>query len=346
MFASTAQQFLKYLKTIKNASEHTVRNYGIDLNSLKNYIERRHLSHKKLEELPSKIHHNNSHEIQNDSGLPLSMIDRRIIRGFLAELTTSGANKKTIVRRLSSIRTFFKYAFSHKLIEHNPTEDLETPKIEKKIPVSLNYDQVLKLFEQPDVNDLLGFRDRVIMELFYSSGLRVSELVALDRIDFDASNLLVKLKGKGKKERVIPITKNAADWIKKYLDHPERLLNTDGHYAQKDPHAIFLNKWGTRLTSRSIDRNFDKYLKASGLAGKVTPHTIRHTIATHWLENGMDLKTIQVLLGHSSLSTTTIYTQVSPQLKKKVYFQSHPRARASGPGPGQRVEDPLHSQNI
>lgn len=305
-YMATAQQFLKHLKAIKNASEHTIRNYAIDLNALKSYIERRHL--------------------MAESNIPLSMIDRKIIRGFLAELTLAGASKKTIVRRLSSIRTFFKYAFSHQLIESNPTEELETPKIEKKIPPSLTYDQVLKLFEQPPIDSLLGFRDRVIMELFYSSGLRVSELVALNRTDFDPHNLLIKLKGKGKKERVIPITKNAADWIQRYLDHPERSIFTDGHLAQSDSQAVFLNKWGTRLTTRSVDRNFDKYLKASGLAGKITPHTIRHTIATHWLENGMDLKTIQVLLGHSSLNTTTIYTQVSTQLKKKVYDHSHPRA--------------------
>lgn len=328
MFGTAAQQFLKYLKTIKNSSEHTVRNYAIDLNALKSYIERRHLTHIKSEELPSKILHEkvDTRNPSFDAAIPLKMIDRRIIRGFLAELTTSGAQKKTIVRRLSSIRTFFKYAFSHKLIDENPAEDLETPKIEKKLPVSLSYDQVLKLFDQPEASTLLGFRDRVIMELFYSSGLRVSELVALNRNDFDGENLLIKLKGKGKKERVIPITKNAADWIKKYLAHAERHLTTEGHHAQIDPQAIFLNKRGTRLTTRSVDRKFDKYLKASGLAGKVTPHTIRHTIATHWLENGMDLKTIQVLLGHSSLATTTIYTQVSTQLKKKVYDQAHPRA--------------------
>ncbi len=164
------------------------------------------------------------------------------------------------------------------------------------------------------------------MELFYSSGLRVSELVALNRSDVDAKNLLIKLRGKGKKERIVPITKNAAEWIQTYLEHPERYLDVDGHQAQVDSDAVFLNKLGTRLTLRSVDRGFDKYLKASGIANKITPHTIRHTIATHWLENGMDLKTIQVLLGHSSLATTTIYTQVSTKLKKKVYDKAHPRA--------------------
>lgn len=324
MFVSTAYKFLRYLIVVKNASEHTTRNYAIDLNALKTYLEKRHFNPVNKGTMP-KIHSKMTEPLSSDPDIPLSTIDRKIIRSFLADLTTSGANKKTIVRRLSSVRTFFKYAFSQKIVQVNPTEDLETPKIEKKIPTSLSYDQVLKIFELPDLQTLLGFRDRVIMELFYSSGLRVSELVSLDRKDFDPKSLLVKLKGKGKKERIIPITKNAANWINRYLEHPDRYRSLDGHKPQIDPQAIFLNKWGTRLTTRSVDRNFDTYLKKSGLAGKVTPHTIRHTIATHWLENGMDLKTIQVLLGHSALSTTTIYTQVSTQLKKKVYDQTHPR---------------------
>ena len=130
--------------------------------------------------------------------------------------------------------------------------------------------------------------------------------------------------GKGKKERIVPMTQTAAKWLKEYLCHPERVQNIGDHKAEVDEKAIFLNKWGKRLTARSVDRNFEAYLKASGLVAKITPHTIRHTIATHWLEKGMDLKTIQVLLGHRSLATTTIYTQVSTRLKREVYQKSHP----------------------
>ncbi|MEI8126108.1 MAG: tyrosine-type recombinase/integrase, partial [Parachlamydiaceae bacterium] len=166
-----------------------------------------------------------------------------------------------------------------------------------------------------------------IMELFYSSGLRISELVALDRQDIDLKNLLIKLKGKGKKERIVPITKNVAGWIETYLSNPERYSNMEGHVAEVDHDAVFLNKFGERLSARSVDRNFAADLKKSGLAGKVTPHTLRHTIATHWLERGMDLKTIQTILGHSSLETTTIYTKVSQGLKQKVYQAAHPRAK-------------------
>ncbi len=329
-FITTAYKFLEYLKIIKNSSEHTIRNYAIDLNSLKNYLESVFLKESKLRDLPPKIYHDAisiAHLQDRQLILPLGRIDRRLLRNFLAELTLKKASKKTIVRRLASLRTFFKYTFSQKLITLNPIEEIESPKIEKRIPLSLNYEQVLKLFEQPDLTSLLGFRDRAIMELFYSSGLRVSELVALDRAHFDAKSLLLKLKGKGKKERVVPLTKHAAQWLTTYLEHPERGKELDGHLAEQDKQAIFLNKLGTRLTTRSVDRSFDKYLTMSGLSSKVTPHTIRHTIATHWLENGMDLKTIQLLLGHSSLNTTTIYTQVSTNLKKKVYDKAHPRAK-------------------
>ena len=172
----------------------------------------------------------------------------------------------------------------------------------------------------------LGFRDRVIIELFYSSGLRVSELCALNREDVILPNLSMRVKGKGKKERIIPITKNASRWLHDYLNHPDRYAGSSTFQPQHDPQAIFLNKWGRRLSARSVDRLFRRYLLSSGIAATVTPHTIRHTIATHWLENGMDLKTIQGILGHSSLSTTTIYTKVSTKLKKEVYNKAHPRA--------------------
>jgi integrase/recombinase XerC len=148
----------------------------------------------------------------------------------------------------------------------------------------------------------------------------------LDREDLDGGSLRLRLKGKGKKQRNVPITRTAMQWMIDYLEHPERHLDGKAHKSQADAKAVFLNKWGKRITARSIDRLFKQYLKKSGLSGKITPHTIRHTIATHWLEKGMDLKTIQVLLGHSSLATTTIYTQVSSRLKREVYDKAHPLA--------------------
>lgn len=298
MVTESFEPFLFHIKNIKNCSEHTIRNYSIDLNSFKDFLT----------------------EFKPDE------IDRKTIRAYLAKLHDNKFAKKTIARRMSSLRSFFKYAQGEGLISHNPIEDVDNPKVDRYLPVSLNYDQVVYLFEQPDTTSYLGVRDRAIMELFYSSGLRVSELIALDRGDIDFVQHLMKVKGKGRKERIVPITRNAASWIKSYLESPLRELADKEHQPEKDVNAIFLNKWGTRLTTRSVDRQFQTYIQRSGLAGKATPHTIRHTIATHWLENGMDLKTIQLILGHESLATTTIYTQVSTALKRKVYEASHPRA--------------------
>ena len=259
----------------------------------------------------------------------MEKIDKWHIRSYLSFLYDQKKKNRTILRHLSSLRSFFKYLVKEKILVCSPLDDIEGPKREKRLPLFLSYPQIENLFSRPDVTTYLGLRDRAIMELFYSSGLRLSELAALNRLDLDRSQFLLRIQGKGKKERIVPITQNAAKWILSYLEHPERFLKTKAHEAQKDERALFLNKWGTRMTTRSIDRNFKHFLKKSGLAEKITPHTIRHTIATHWLENGMDLKTIQLLLGHSSLSTTTIYTHVSSKLKREVYDKTHPRAKKS-----------------
>ena len=309
-YIDAASQFLHYLRNVKNASEHTVRNYGMDLEAFRNYFENSPLL---TPTTPKEV--------------SVAQVDKRVVRSYLADLSAKSNAKRTLLRRLSSLRSFFKYLSKEKIVSHNPLDEIDSPKLDKTIPTFMTYDQVMHLFDQPDTSTYLGFRDRCIMELFYSSGLRISELVALSRSDFDAKNLKLKVMGKGKKQRVVPITKTAADWLNRYLDHHERHHDGDEHFAQEDPDAIFLNKWGKRITTRSVDRKFEEYLMMSGLAGKITPHTIRHTIATHWLEKGMDLKTIQVLLGHSSLATTTIYTQVSSRLKREVYDKAHPRAQ-------------------
>lgn len=322
MLIKAAFQFLRYLKIAKNFSEHTLRNYAIDLDDFKHFqsLKLPEEIKKQLPKISPELH------LPTDIDLPLDHIDRKAVRAFLAYLFENKKHRRTIARKLSSLRTFFKYLVSHELISINPAEELESPRIEKKIPPSISYQQIQHLLSQPDPETLLGLRDRALMELLYSSGLRVSEAVALNRKDFDRKNLLLKLKGKGQKERIVPITENAASWISKYIESPERFMEIDGHAPERDGEAIFLNRHGDRLTTRSIDRKFQEYLKASGLSLNITPHSIRHAIATHWLENGMDLKTIQALLGHSSLSTTTIYTQVSTKLKKQVYDEAHPRA--------------------
>jgi integrase/recombinase XerC len=280
--------FLDYLKNIRNSSEHTLRNYRIDLEDFKEFLKE----------------------------IPFEKVERRDLRGFLAWLTDQNKSKRTIARKLSTIRSFYKFLLSRQLIQIDPSEELDSPKLEKRIPVSISYAEVERLFAMPDTDTLLGLRDRVIMELFYSSGLRLSELTALKRDQIDFESGLIRVLGKGKKERLVPITKSAVDWLKNYLAHPERTPSS----------TLFLNRFGNPITPRSIDRHFQRYLLASGLSARITPHTIRHAIATHWLERGMDLKLIQELLGHECLATTTIYTHVSTTLKRKVYEEAHPRA--------------------
>jgi integrase/recombinase XerC len=302
-FYEVSCRFLSHISLSKGSSEHTIRGYRIDLTSFLTFANG---------ELGQKVQ--------------ISDVSKRLIRRYLSHLYGQKASTRTVLRRLSALRSFYKYALREKLASENPLEEIDSPKKDKRLPRSISYEQVQHLFDQPDTAFYLGFRDRAIMELFYSSGLRLSEVAGLNRADFDAKNLILRIFGKGKKQRQAPITQTAAQWITDYLNHPERYSDAKEHRGQKDGQAIFLNKWGTRLTARSIDRIFVGYLKASGLSEKVTPHTIRHTIATHWLEKGMDLKTIQMLLGHTSLATTTIYTHVSSKLKREVYDKTHPRA--------------------
>lgn len=286
MLKQQAERYLHYLKVVKNSSVHTVRNYSNDLMAFITFLDGKEVT-------------------------------KQVLRDYLAHMAEERLARRSIARRLSAMRSFFSFLLKEKLLERSPMDDIESPKLERKIPQALTYEQIQNLFNQPDVSSLMGLRDRAILELFYSSGLRVSELCTLDKNDFDFEKLEMRLEGKGRKERVVPITKNGADWVFRYISHPQYNVATA---------AIFQNRFGTRLTTRSVDRLFVKYLRASGLAAHITPHIIRHTIATHWLENGMDLKTIQLLLGHNSLATTTIYTHVSTKLKKKTYQESHPHA--------------------
>lgn len=301
--AKEIEEFITHLEVFKNASTHTSRNYKNDLTQFQEFLSKEKMGKVGVDE-----------------------IDKRVIRQFLASLHMGRIAKRTLLRKLASLRSFFKYCKREKKIGENPMEEIETPKLERSLPKSISYEEIERLFAQPDTHSYLGFRDRCIMELLYSSGLRISELAQLSRNDIDLKNRVVRVRGKGRKERLVPITSNAARWIKELLDHPERNCDGVGHRAQVDDDAIFLNKWGKRITVRSLDRNFAKYLLASAIPSTVTPHTIRHTIATHWLEKGMDLKTIQVILGHKNVSATTIYTRVSTKLKKEAYEKAHPLA--------------------
>ena len=286
-FYDATFQFLEHLRLVKGCSRHTLRAYGIDLAGFAEFAKEE--------------------------------VTKRSIRRYLASLHEKGAGSATILRRLSALRSFFQFAVKKGMMKENPAEEIESPKKPRRLPVSLQYAQVELLLSQPDLSSQLGLRDRAMMELLYSSGLRLSEIIGMNRENFDERSGILHVYGKGKKERIVPITKTASEWILKYLDHSER--------KKIGEKALFLNRWGKRISARSVDRLFVSYLKKSGLSERITPHTIRHTIATHWLEKGMDLKTIQMILGHSSLSTTTIYTHVSQRVKREVYNKAHPRAK-------------------
>jgi integrase/recombinase XerC len=296
-WVKTVHTFIEYLRSMRGASEHTIRGYLTDLQLFESFAFR-----------------------QNKVCTALSSVDRALIREFIVSERGRGVSKRSLARRLSSLRSFFRYCLREKLIEQTPMEAIDTPKLDRPIPHSISYEQVERFFALPDTATFIGFRDRTMMELLYSSGLRISELAGMNRSDFDKDELLIRIRGKGKKERIIPVTENAAHWLEGYLAH------TDRSAIEVDHEAVFLNRFGTRLTTRSIDRLFAGYLMKGGFADTITPHVIRHTIATHWLEQGMDLKTIQLLLGHASMATTTIYTEVSSALKKRVIAALHPRA--------------------
>lgn len=292
-------RFLEYIECVKNFSTHTLRNYSTDLLCFTSFFTNERL---------------------------VDRLSKKDIRAYLNYLRSRGLAKRTVCRHLSSLRSFFTYLAREKWIESSPLESIHTPKLDKPIPRVLSYEEIEHFFAQPPVEEYLGLRDRCIMELFYSSALRVSELANLNRADQDLEGRNFRIKGKGKKERIVPVTCRTIEWMQKYLNHPKR-FDIYTHHEKQGRSAVFLNKWGQRLSCRSIARMFKRYLIASGLAASVTPHTIRHTIATHWLEKGMDLKTIQVLLGHSLLGTTTIYTKVSTGLKIKEYEKSHPSTK-------------------
>lgn len=303
--------FLDYLKNMKAASPHTLRNYSIDLSSLKNFLE-------KIGCLAPTPNLSLYEESRSLSPLSFSLFTKENIRLYLLEQIQTSHSKRTVRRRLSAIKSFAKFCVKNQWIKENPAEFIRGPRLPKELPSPLTYEQVLALMSAPELDKVTGFRDRCLLELFYSSGLRISEITALNRSDIDFQSNLLRICGKGKKERIVPMTKVAVQWLQAYLDHPDRAA------VQQDHQACFLNRFGKRLSTRSIDRKFQQYLLKTGLSGTITPHTIRHTIATHWLEKGMDLKTIQLLLGHTSLETTTIYTHVSMKLKKQIHSETHP----------------------
>ncbi len=282
--------FIRHLEIERGVSSHTVRAYRKDLEEFSAYTRT---------------------EPEN-----MDMLD---VRGFIADQISKGLSKITISRRLSSIRSFFKFLHREGYIQSNPAKLVSNPKLPKLLPKFLSVDETFSLVEQPEGIGFMPARDRAILELLYSSGLRVSELAGLNMEDLNTKQGLVKAKGKGKKERIVPIGTKAIDAIKSYLI--ERMLMK----TRED--AVFLNRLGTRLTDRGVRRIVVKYARASAINGQIGPHTLRHSFASHMLQGGADLRVIQELLGHASLSTTQKYTHLDITHLMDIYDKAHPLAK-------------------
>jgi integrase/recombinase XerC len=288
------QAFLRYLAVERGASAHTIRSYGADLRDCAAFLRRRGLG-------------------------ALTDSDARVLRGYLADLHARGLARSSIARRLATLRSLFRFLMRRGQARANPARELRTPRLPARLPGHLPIDQSEALFRQAFGDDEAGRRDRAILELLYASGLRVAELSGLDVDDVDLREGGVRVLGKGRKERVVPIGRHAIDALRGYLG---------GRETGRGP--LFRNRRGGRLTVRSLHRIVRGRARAAGLAGRVTPHTLRHTFATHLLDAGADLRLIQELLGHARLTTTQRYTHVSADRLARVYDAAHPRARVTG----------------
>ncbi len=297
-------EFERSLLVEENASRHTVRNYVSDLRQLRGFLLGNRLA-------------------LNDAGDEVApdRVDQSALRTFLAALLRRN-RKSSVGRKLSATKGFFRYLLRRGVITLDPTVGLATPKKEQQLPAHLSVDDMFRLLEAPPADTPVGLRDRALLEVLYSCGLRVSELIGLDWADVDSRLELVRVRGKGGKERLVPIGRRALAVLAAYRERlaelcPRRL---------RDEQAVYLNRRGGRLTTRSVARMVEHYVLASGLATKASPHALRHSFATHLLSAGADLRAIQELLGHASLSTTQKYTHVNLDQLMAVYDKAHPRA--------------------
>jgi len=287
--------FINYLRATKTKSENTTKAYAEDLSQFLEYLKEKKLSE------PVLINVNHLH-----------------IRGFLAYLTDRKLSKRTIARKLSTLRSFYKYLTVEGLTKQNVAKAVHAPKTSKRLPLFLYPQEIEALLSAPN-NDILGIRDRAILELLYATGMRVGELVSLKTSDINFGANFIVVFGKGSKERIVFFGQKAAESLEEYLKKSRPYL-----VKNIECDSLFLNKNGTTLSDRSVRRIIEKYVKVAALNSHISPHTLRHTFATHMLSNGADLKTVQELLGHSSLSTTQIYTHVTKDRLKEVYDKTFP----------------------
>jgi integrase/recombinase XerC len=319
-FAPLVRQFLDYLKLEKHFSDYTVKSYGADLIQFAQFLS-------------GEI--GQSHSTQKADAVASSTIDQKLtgceqltVREFLSYLYAQNYTKSTTARKLATLRSFFKFLIRRGIVTSSPLTQIRTPKQEKRLPKCLDLEQVQKLMDAPGDNDLLSARDKAMLEVLYSSGIRVSELVELDMADIDLQEGVLRVRGKGRKDRLTPIGSQAIAAIQKYFE----MRAMEPKLAGKTTGRVFLNKHGESLSTRSVRRKLDKYLVTAGLDPGISPHTLRHSFATHLLNNGADLRSVQELLGHQSLSTTQVYTHLTTSKMKQVYDQAHPRADVSTTG--------------
>ncbi len=304
MLEEYLKQFFEHLRYERNASQHTLRNYAIDLGQFRDYL----------------IHVGKGNEIK------VGDIDHLTIREWMAHLYAQDKKKTSIARKLASLRTFFQFLIREGVLEVNPARLVSRPRIEQKLPTTLSVEEVTKFIEMPDLSTDLGKRDRAILEFLYATGVRVSELVNLNLRDIDFREKVVRVTGKRRKQRVVPFGEYAAQALMLYLveARPKFLANCPP--SKRDEQAVFLNYQGTRITTRSVGRMVEKYIKQCADLHSISPHSLRHTFATHLLDKGADLRAIQELLGHARLSTTQIYTQVSMEKLIEEYTRTHPKS--------------------
>ncbi|MDO8716034.1 MAG: tyrosine recombinase XerC [Dehalococcoidales bacterium] len=297
-------KYRNYLEVEKNVSPYTVRNYTTDLVDFFDFLRKQSVA-------------------------SLKDIDRNVLRDYLSDLMGRGFVKGSIARKLSAVRSFYRYLLREEMVQVNPVKDTSSPRLDRRLPEFLTNEEMVRLIETPDLSTPLGQRDRALLELLYAAGLRVSELARLNLEKVDLDTHEIRVWGKGSKERLTRIGEPAAQSLTTYLN--DGRLNLLG---RKSTNALFVNRYGTRLTERSVQELLDKYARIVGIGKKIHPHMLRHTFATHMLNGGADLRVVQELLGHASLSSTQIYTHVSKSQARKVYLSAHPLAKEVLDEPG------------
>jgi integrase/recombinase XerC len=322
-------EFLNYLNFERHFSEHTAKCYSADLEQFSEFLHTGAIHPPAEAHTPagwSDGHTQTATAVatQTETALDqlLLAIKTDTVRSYLVTLNDKQYSKSTIARKLATLRSFYKFLVKRNYLNANPVLAVRTPKQDKRLPRFLEYEDVKKLLDTPPKDNWLGVRDRAILETLYSTGVRVSELVSLNIEDIDFLGEVIHVRGKGKKERITPIGSAALQTIQHYLEYRNRRAQSNSNFDSK---VLFVNKHGKRLSTRSVRRKMDKYLKMNGMDTAISPHTLRHSFATHMLNNGADLRSVQELLGHQSLSTTQIYTHLTTKKLKEVYDSAHPR---------------------